>query len=110
MAGSYLPGDNDPVVVNQVAVQPYREEFYKAAFNVESLDAMFDVTPGAEAAALFRAAVDRINADPARFVGLRGEGEFLSWRMLRDQIHGFALFLEQFEDSTITGAFEDGNP
>lgn len=109
MAGSYLPGDEDPIVMNVAALQPYREAFYLAALDVESLDGMFDATPGTEAAQLFRAAVDRINEDPARFAAMRGEGEFLSWRKLRDHILGWALFLEQFEDSTITGAVEDEN-
>ncbi|MFE7798993.1 hypothetical protein [Nocardia sp. NPDC057440] len=64
-----------------IAIQPNREALWAAAFGVESLEGLFDMTPVAVALPLIDAAIAKFNDDPESLrpllaaddpVGLRG--------------------------------------
>ncbi|WP_043654314.1 hypothetical protein [Nocardia thailandica] len=88
-------------------IQPYREALWAAAFDVDSLEGLFDMTPAARAIEILDAAIARFNAipdelrvhlDPADRLGLRGN---------RLALAGIRAFLADY-GGTISGAFEAG--
>lgn len=68
------------------SVQPYRERLWCAAFQVESLDGLFDMTAAEPAIATLTAAIGRFDTnteelrallDPQDFAGMRGNKRIL---------------------------------
>ena len=78
-AFEYISAKNN--LHGSLVVAPNRERLWAAAFGVDSLDMLFDMTPVEEAMPLFAAAIRKFNEDPESLrpllaaddpVGLRG--------------------------------------
>lgn len=86
------------VFQGQLVIQPNRERLWAAAFGVDSLDGLFDMTRTEEAIPLFDAAIRKFNADPESLrpllaaddpLGLRGNrGALLKFRGHMAQLAG----------------------
>jgi hypothetical protein len=89
-----------------VFIQPNREALWCAAFAVDTLDGLFDMTPAEQAIPIFDAAVSRFNANPDELrqlvavddpIGLRGNRGLLL--NVRNKLHKFG--------GTISGAVDE---
>ncbi|WP_282775860.1 hypothetical protein [Nocardia sp. CC201C] len=91
-----------------VFIQPYRERLWAAAFSVDTLEGLFDMTPADSALAILDAAIGRFNAMPDELraylaaedtLGLRGNrGLLLSLRNRLAKLGG-----------TISGAVDESS-
>lgn len=82
-------------LMHDFVILPTREKLWAAAFGVESVDNLFDMTPAADAIPVVEAAVQRFNSAPETLrplvdasdpVGLRGNRAVLIelWKFLHD--------------------------
>ncbi len=87
-------------------IQPHREALWATAFEVDSVEGLFDMTPAGRAIEVLDAAIARFNSvpdelrehlDPADRLGLRGN---------RMALAGIRAFLAD-HGGTISGAFEE---
>lgn len=87
------------------AVQPNREVLWSAAFGVESLEGLFDMTPAEEAIPVVDAAVRRFNDDPNSLRPLVARDDRMGLRGNRGLLLQLRAFLAE-HGGTISGAVE----
>ncbi|MEU1526343.1 hypothetical protein ABZ413_29520 [Nocardia rhamnosiphila] len=63
-----------------VAIQPHREALWAAAFGVETLDGLFDMTPADQAIPVIAAAIAKFNDDPESLRPLLSPGDYIGLR------------------------------
>ncbi|MFD6400834.1 hypothetical protein [Nocardia sp. NPDC060249] len=86
-------------------IQPYREALWAAAFGVESLDGLFDMTPDDQAIEAIDRAIARFNNDPDALRVHLSPDDRLGLRGNRLALAGIRAFLAD-HGGTISGAFE----
>ncbi|MGW5520011.1 hypothetical protein [Nocardia africana] len=87
------------------AIQPYREKLWAAAFEVETLDGMFDMLSAAKAIPIFDAAIDRFNTHSDELRLLLDSADHLMMRGNRAALANIRKWLA-INGGTITGASE----
>lgn len=101
---------SDSNLVSNPAVLDIRWDLWCAAFQVESLNDLFDVTPAAQAIPLFDAAIERFNTHADELRALLHPGDSFNLRTNRKILEGVRRFLAE-HGGTISGAIEDpANP
>jgi hypothetical protein len=93
-------------LVSHPAVQPYRWDLWCAAFQVETLDDLFDVTPAAQAIPVIDAAIERFNTHSEELRPLVSAEDPFNLRTNRKTIEGIRNFLAA-HGGTISGVFDD---
>lgn len=89
-----------------VLVQPYREKLWAAAFGVDSLDELFDLTPAKDAIPLIDAAILKFNHDPESLRPHLSPDDPFNLRRNRMALEQMRATLADFADSTISGVFD----
>lgn len=87
-------------------VQPNREALWAAAFERETLDGLFDMTPADRAIGILDAAIARFNTDPDELREHLDPTDRLGLRGNRMALAGIRAFLAD-HGGTISGAFEE---
>ncbi|MGY2019412.1 hypothetical protein [Nocardia gipuzkoensis] len=92
-------------LMHDFVIQPNRAALWAAAFGVDSLDDMFDMTPAAEAIPIVDAAIRRFNEDPNSLRPLVAADDPVGLRGNRAVLIELRKFL--FENGgTVSGAVE----
>jgi hypothetical protein len=86
-------------------IQPYRERLWAAAFEVDSLDGMFDMLSAANAIPILDAAIDRFSTHSEELRPLLDPGDHLMLRGNRAALSGVRKWLA-INGGTISGAKE----
>ncbi|MFE4714804.1 hypothetical protein ACFRAM_28590, partial [Paenibacillus sp. NPDC056722] len=94
---------------SSVTVQPYRVALWSAAFGVESLEGLFDMTPAADAIGVIDAAIARFNTDPEGLRALVDPADQLGLFGNRRVLLKLRTWLAD-NGGTITGAIDDEAP
>ncbi len=87
-------------------IQPYRETLWAAAFEVDTVEGLFDMTPAQRAIQTLDTAIARFNSDPDELRAHLSPEDRLGLRGNRMALAGIRAFLAD-HGGTISGAFED---
>ncbi|KZM71053.1 hypothetical protein [Nocardia terpenica] len=101
---------NEATNVSITSLYPHQEALWCAAFERDSLDSLFDITPAAEAVRVIDKAIAKFNSDPD---SLRPHLSADDWRKLRgnrDLLEKMRAFIIDSPDSTISGPIPDKDP
>lgn len=90
-----------------VAIQPHREALWCAAFGVDTLDGLFDMTPADQAVPVIAAAIARFNADPEDLRPLLSADDFIGLRGNRGILVNLRKKMLRM-GGTISGAVDEG--
>lgn len=96
--------------VTVFAIQPYRWEYYLAAFDVETMENVFDHLTDEQAIPIIDAALARIDANPDGFSQMvlkNRPPDFRSPRQMRAEIQSIKDFLVTNPGSKINGSYTD---
>lgn len=91
-------------------VQPYREALWSAAFGVQQLDDLFDLTTAKDAVPIIDAAILRFNHSPDELRPLHSPEDPLTLRHSRMCLEQMRATLVDYEAATISGVIDDGKP
>lgn len=91
-------------------VQPYREALWAAAFGVNQLDDLFDLTTAKDAIPVIDAAILRFNHDPESLRPLHSAEDPLSMRHNRMALEQMRATLADYEAVTISGVIDNAVP
>ncbi|AHH22116.1 hypothetical protein NONO_c73600 [Nocardia nova SH22a] len=89
-----------------VAIQPNREALWSAAFGVDSLDGLFDMTPAKEALPRIDAAIRKFNEDPEMLRELLAPDDLVGLRGSRGALVRIRNRMAKL-DGTISGAVDE---
>ena len=88
------------------SVQPYREQLWCAAFQVDSLDGYFDMAPAGSAIRVLTYAIDRFDANTEELRALLHEQDFAGLRGNKRIFQGMRTFLHA-NGGHISGAIDN---
>ncbi|MFE5290222.1 hypothetical protein ACFRAQ_35165 [Nocardia sp. NPDC056611] len=96
--------------LEEVRLEPEQIPLWAKAFDVESLDGLFDLATAEQAIPLFDAAINRFNHDPDSLRPLLDASDFRGLRGNRMVLQQMRATLADFADATISGLVEHDVP
>lgn len=91
------------------AIHEHQWMLWCAAFGIQSLDGMFDITPAAQAIPVLDAAIGRFNTEADRLREALHPDDWLKLRGNRRLLEKMRATLADHPDATISGVHEDSD-